>query len=519
MKYIALVRPAMYAVGALFVVFTVMTLFTITSRYAVSNIGSNISTELQLRGPEGKNGVLAATLLPGGVVKYAYRSDEAITAEPSEKIIEAAERENLRVADEILDRRTPYARTFGTVNSNLVVTEIIGGDPQYYEDAQGNWSQIEYATTSEYAFNQQMNVSPLFADLLWGTAFAQSTFLSEASSSITVDGVLYQSASCQTWSSLRGLATSTSVNDTAESEALHIRACNSSGDWDRLHRHVAGFDTSSIPDSDAIISATQSWYIGGITDSTALNQALGITTYSPISNDALSINDYDSFGSIRLANDIDIGSLTANAYNDWIYNTNGLSAVNKTGITNTMLRFSSDIDNSSPTWTSGEESLVFALFADTPGTSEDPKLVVTHADVTPLSERKNSNESVTSSTSLQDDNDLLLTLEGSNTYAIEGVILASSTSATPDIVIGFTGPVGSNIKVGYTTADDNGVLQASGVGSARIALPANSATAIMLKGTVTTSSAGDLQLRWAQATSNGNATIVGAGSYLQALEI
>jgi hypothetical protein len=60
----------------------------------------------------------------------------------------------------------------------------------------------------------------------------------------------------------------------------------------------------------------------------------------------------------------------------------------------------------------------------------------------------------------------------------------------------------------------------SGDQSNRINLPASTPTSIHVKGTVVTSgTSGDFKLKWAQATSNGNATTVMAGSYLRAEEI
>lgn len=137
-----------------------------------------------------------------------------------------------------------------------------------------------------------------------------------------------------------------------------------------------------------------------------------------------------------------------------------------------------------------------------------------------LGNRKSSNESVTSSTVLQNDDALKLTLSSNKTYVIDGVIFASSTSATPDIIIAFTGQTGTTIRVGYTN-DVNEMVLDSGAASSRINLPANTPTSIHIKGTVVTSStsAGDFQLKWAQATSNAAPTTVMTGSYLRAQEI
>lgn len=136
-----------------------------------------------------------------------------------------------------------------------------------------------------------------------------------------------------------------------------------------------------------------------------------------------------------------------------------------------------------------------------------------------LAVRKPSNESVVSSTVLQNDDALSLQLAASKTYIIDGVIFATSTSATPDIMIGFFGQTGVDLAVGYTN-DTNEMVLTSGETSSRIALPANTPTSIHIKGTIVTgSTSGDFRLKWAQATSNANATTVLKGSYLRAVEI
>lgn len=133
-----------------------------------------------------------------------------------------------------------------------------------------------------------------------------------------------------------------------------------------------------------------------------------------------------------------------------------------------------------------------------------------------LKVRKTVNESVTSSTILQNDDQLKLSLDTNKTYIIDGVLFASSTSATPDILIAFFGASDIELTIGYTN-DVNEMVLDSGNTSSRISLPANTPTSIHIKGTVkTTSSSGDLQLKWSQATSNAAATTVMKGSYLRA---
>jgi hypothetical protein len=129
---------------------------------------------------------------------------------------------------------------------------------------------------------------------------------------------------------------------------------------------------------------------------------------------------------------------------------------------------------------------------------------------------KTVNESLASSTTLQDDDQLKLSLDANKTYMIDGVIFASSTSATPDILIAFLGQTGFEVAIGYTNDVNEAVLESSAP-SSRINLPANTPTSVHIHGTVKTGAAsGDLQLKWSQATSNAAATTVMKGSYLRA---
>lgn len=136
-----------------------------------------------------------------------------------------------------------------------------------------------------------------------------------------------------------------------------------------------------------------------------------------------------------------------------------------------------------------------------------------------LSAYKDVNESVTSSGTLQSDDHLQLSLGANKTYAVEGVIFLSSTKAKPDAKISFNATPDSTMMLGYLTNKDGGVLTDSSV-SSRIVLPANNPVPVFIKGSIKTGSdPSDLELLWAQATSNSAPTTVLKGSYLRAEEI
>ena len=137
---------------------------------------------------------------------------------------------------------------------------------------------------------------------------------------------------------------------------------------------------------------------------------------------------------------------------------------------------------------------------------------------------KSVNQSLATTTniSLNEDNELVLTLGTSTIYAISGTIFATSTHTLPDIKIGFaTSSAGVTMDIGYIASDGTGGwIEYANVASNKIDVPSSGAAIIQISGTVkTTSAATALRLHWAQYSANSIETTVKKGSYLRAEEI
>jgi hypothetical protein len=141
--------------------------------------------------------------------------------------------------------------------------------------------------------------------------------------------------------------------------------------------------------------------------------------------------------------------------------------------------------------------------------------------------RKTADESVTSSTALQNDNELLYTIPGAGSYIFDVTLFAvSAANAAGDLLIGFSFPAGTchfgaagadaGIASGHIqTGEWVGALSAtSGVTNIGYGL---STTVLMIRlhGLLIATASGTLQLMWAQAASNANASTVKAGSFLE----
>lgn len=146
----------------------------------------------------------------------------------------------------------------------------------------------------------------------------------------------------------------------------------------------------------------------------------------------------------------------------------------------------------------------------------------------PLLIRKSANETVNGSAALQDDNHLLFAIGASEVWEFEAVLWYSS-GTTPDLKVAFTVPASAEIYVGWggsTSEADaalgGGVIVGSGTarglqGGGASATPNRVATA---KGLVVNSTnAGNVQMQWAQNTSNGSDTIIFANSTLKAYKL
>jgi hypothetical protein len=146
------------------------------------------------------------------------------------------------------------------------------------------------------------------------------------------------------------------------------------------------------------------------------------------------------------------------------------------------------------------------------------------SDTTDLFVRKTATESVTSSTTLQDDDDLVLAVEADSVYLLDALLFYDGGTAG-DFKLAFTYPTGATIDYVHTgppttasggtgnTVDNRLIVETDTLGLG--AAGAGTTLGVHITGVlVVDSTAGSLQLQWAQFASSGTATRVFAPSYL-----
>lgn len=183
----------------------------------------------------------------------------------------------------------------------------------------------------------------------------------------TVDGMV--TATSTVFATVRNATTGT-PNDTATTTGSDVQCSTFSGTY-YFGRGFFLFDTSAIPDSDTIDSAVFSQYTTG-SYSDADSTTFECVETSPASNTAIAAGDYDNFTNTSGGNR---ALYNTTGYKDITLNATGEGWISKTGVTKLGIIGGRDLNNSAPT---GLNRDVF-YFADQSGTSNDPKLAVTHS--------------------------------------------------------------------------------------------------------------------------------------------
>lgn len=142
--------------------------------------------------------------------------------------------------------------------------------------------------------------------------------------------------------------------------------------------------------------------------------------------------------------------------------------------------------------------------------------------------RKTAAEGVTSSTTLQNDDHLVIALNANQSYEIEGVLYAETSNNGHDLSLAFTVPTGATMKIGYHSVQENGaavkeadILTSSGVASTVVDLSTSNDNIVFIRGLVRTAgTAGDVRLQWSDDNSGGTETVtLQTDSYIKVMRV
>jgi len=264
----------------------------------------------------------------------------------------------------------------------------------YERQENGEWREVKttcFRTNNKYARLLNYRLAPLhklalilpsllkpeLSPLLVPVMLTVDTFYpgSEGAGN-PVDGAVYCDGSATSLSNLRNGNGTGNYNGGC---LCSLDADFNQDTYSSLGRGEICFKTDSLG-SDNIESVEISLY--GKTGMSYLGTTdLHICQSNPSSTTTLTNSDYEamkdyttSFGSISYA------SFSVSGYNDITLNSSGLSNINKSGISKFGIKTGWDINNSfTGTWARNSATVFSGYYSVNSGTSNDPKLTVTHS--------------------------------------------------------------------------------------------------------------------------------------------
>lgn len=204
-----------------------------------------------------------------------------------------------------------------------------------------------------------------------------STFYPDANvESTSVDGYCGYSTSLELWSDLR--SGSGNVHSDSDADIYVTWAHTAPSLYDVLYRAILLFDTSSIPDTDVVSAADLSVFGTFKRDTDSNAPTLTLCGATPASNTDLVNADYGQTQTVEFATAIAYASFSTSGYN--AFSLTDLTTVVKTGVSKYSTKVGNDTNNSAPSgFGDGLGQGMAYSSADESGTSQDPKLAVTHA--------------------------------------------------------------------------------------------------------------------------------------------
>lgn len=194
----------------------------------------------------------------------------------------------------------------------------------------------------------------------------------------TFDGSIQREGVDETFSTIRGGAGISWIDSGTSGQFTRLDSTSTSNQYQTLLRSVFLFDTSALTATAIINTATLS--LEGTGKQNGLGSPdLHIAGATTVSNTGFNAADFaavsrTSFSSISYA------SYSTTAYNDFSLNASGVANISKVGISKFSAQSNWDINNSfTGIWVSFEISSLSGKFADSAGTSSDPKLVIDYS--------------------------------------------------------------------------------------------------------------------------------------------
>lgn len=254
-------------------------------------VGGDIPDNLKLKVP--KSNVLASAT-QDRITMYSYYLEETVPTEENE----VARTEN----------------SYTVKNGDKYAAKFFPS--QKFVKKNGDWHEVRYATTSYDAFKQQT--------LGWFHNALADTFNPNTGNDSMYNGCY------ETYAGAHDASASSIVRNTTWFIIQH--SCVDYACWS-IERAIINFDTSGLPDSASVTSATLQLYNQGVTSNT--NDTYIIFGNSGASATQVVVGDFDQIANTDYSNAISGETMEAGGagYYTWTFNAAGIAAISTTGVT------------------------------------------------------------------------------------------------------------------------------------------------------------------------------------------
>jgi hypothetical protein len=202
-------------------------------------------------------------------------------------------------------------------------------------------------------------------------------------SASAVDGAVGRDGINETWANIRAGAGTYSASTGAQ-DGFYYSSSATTNQYSGMYYSIITFDTSSIPDTDTISSATFAVKAQASANTFSSACTAGLYAQTTGSNTTLATTDYPNFGTTALSDTTFIvgSTFSTSAYNNFALNASGIANVSKVApsTANTLSKFSVSpkefVDNTAPTWASSKVCNGTTYFLES---VNDPSLTVEHS--------------------------------------------------------------------------------------------------------------------------------------------
>lgn len=209
----------------------------------------------------------------------------------------------------------------------------------------------------------------------------------EHAESTSVDGAVEVVNDSSGWTSIHTAAT----GDNANSDGTYMQINRQPGIFRKsggirfdVTRGFWLFDTSALPDTDTIDSATLDFY--NVVDSRIEDTGyayVALVQVTPASNTNLVTGDYDQCGDVtgptEGSDQLNLGSIGTDAYKTFTLNATGEGWIDAEGITKLGVRTGDDMQASNPFSGAQGYNSILPRTSEASGDSQAPKLIVVHS--------------------------------------------------------------------------------------------------------------------------------------------